>query len=157
MASLPKIDSPTRQLIPFAPTVLCPLRHHPIAELDGSGAVISRFIYASKANVPDYMIKGGSTYRIISDHLGSPRVVVNATHGTIAQRIDYDVWGNITQDTHPGFQPSRVHFTHHYYKKHGVQLSIQRITQLFVIFVLKVLTKYFMNLREGHEACRFYR
>ena len=51
------------------------------------------------------MIKGGSTYRIISDHLGSPRLVVNATHGTIAQRIDYDVWGNITQDTHPGFQP----------------------------------------------------
>ena len=45
---------------------------NPIAELDGSGAVISRFIYASKANVPDYMIKGGSTYRIISDHLGSP-------------------------------------------------------------------------------------
>jgi len=78
---------------------------NPIAELDGSGAVISRFIYASKANVPDYMIKGGSTYRIISDHLGSPRLVVNATHGTIAQRIDYDVWGNITQDSNPGFQP----------------------------------------------------
>jgi len=78
---------------------------NPIAELGGSGAVISRFIYASKANVPDYMIKGGSTYRIISDHLGSPRLVVNAANGTIAQRIDYDVWGNITSPTTatPGF------------------------------------------------------
>ncbi|MCK0536734.1 RHS repeat-associated core domain-containing protein [Alcanivorax quisquiliarum] len=25
--------------------------------------------------------------------------------GQVAQRLDYDVWGNITQDTNPGFQP----------------------------------------------------
>src|SRR5438093_11822915 len=30
---------------------------NPVAELDGTGAVISRFVYGSKANVPDYMIK----------------------------------------------------------------------------------------------------
>lgn len=51
------------------------------------------------------MIKGGITYRIISNHLGSPRLVVNIADGTIVQRIDYDVWGNITLDTNPGFQP----------------------------------------------------
>ena len=37
----------------------------PVAELDGTGAVISRFVYATHINVPDYMIKGGATYRVI--------------------------------------------------------------------------------------------
>ena len=50
---------------------------NPIAELDGAGQVIARFVYADKANVPAYMEKGGNTYRIISDHLGSPRLVVD--------------------------------------------------------------------------------
>ena len=78
---------------------------NPIAELDGSGNVVSRFIYGTRSNVPDYMIKGGVTYRIISDHLGSPRLVVNASDGSIVQRLDYDEFGNITKDTNPGFQP----------------------------------------------------
>lgn len=77
----------------------------PIAELDGSGAIVSRFVYASRANVPDYMIKGGVTYRIIADQLGSPRLVVNSATGAVAQRMDYDSFGNVTQDTAPGFQP----------------------------------------------------
>jgi RHS repeat-associated protein len=74
------------------------------AELDGSNNVVSRFVYADKGNVPSYMIKGGTTYRIISDHLGSPRLVVDTATGTIAQRIDYDSFGNIISDTNPGFQ-----------------------------------------------------
>jgi RHS repeat-associated protein len=78
---------------------------NPVAELDGTGAVIARFVYGSKSNVPDYMVKGGNTYRIISDHLGSPRLVVNIADGSIAQRMDYDVWGNVTNDTNPAFQP----------------------------------------------------
>lgn len=51
------------------------------------------------------MVKGGTTYRIISDHLGSPRLVVDASTGAVAQRMDYDAWGNVTRDTNPGFQP----------------------------------------------------
>ncbi|MCP4491059.1 MAG: hypothetical protein GY820_27650 [Gammaproteobacteria bacterium] len=78
---------------------------NPIAELDGSNQIVSRFIYGSKVNVPDYMVKGADTYRIISDHLGSPRLVVDTATGTVAQRIDYDTWGNVTNDTNPGFQP----------------------------------------------------
>ena len=78
---------------------------NPIAELDGSNNIVSRFVYGSKTNMPGYMVKGGNTYRIISDHLGSPRLVVNTQDGTIAQRMDYDTWGNITSDTNPGFQP----------------------------------------------------
>ena len=77
----------------------------PIAELDGSNNLVSRFVYATRANVPAYMIKGGVTYRIIADHLGSPRLVVNAATGQIVQRIDYDAFGNVVSDTNPGFQP----------------------------------------------------
>ena len=77
----------------------------PVAELDGAGNVVARFVYGSKGHVPDYMIKGGVTYRIISDHLGSVRLVVDSTTGAVSQRIDYDEFGNITQDTNPGFQP----------------------------------------------------
>jgi len=76
-----------------------------VAELDGTGAVVSRFVYGTKANVPDYMIKGGVTYRVVSDHLGSVRLVINSATGAIAQRLDYDAFGDILQDTNPGFQP----------------------------------------------------
>ncbi|MCC6965825.1 MAG: hypothetical protein IT391_06020, partial [Nitrospira sp.] len=78
---------------------------NPVAELDGAGAVVSRFVYGTKANVPDYMIKAGVTYRIVSDHLGSPRLVINTADGSVAQRIDYDEFGNVTNDTASGFQP----------------------------------------------------
>ncbi|WP_114325998.1 RHS repeat-associated core domain-containing protein [Candidatus Colwellia aromaticivorans] len=77
---------------------------NPIAELDKDNNVVSRFIYGSKAFVPDYMVKDGKTYRVISDYLGSPRLIINTSDGTIAQRLDYDVWGNIILDTNPGFQ-----------------------------------------------------
>lgn len=76
-----------------------------VAELNGAGTLVSRFVYGSKSNVPDYMIKSGTTYRIISDHLGSPRVVLNASTGVVMQRLDYDEFGRITLDTNPGFQP----------------------------------------------------
>src|SRR5436309_3135070 len=51
------------------------------------------------------MAQGTTTYRILSDHLGSVRLVVNTSTGTVAQRIDYDEFGNITSDTSPDFQP----------------------------------------------------
>jgi len=76
-----------------------------VAELDGVGAVISRFVYGSKGNVPEYMVRGGVRYRIVSDHLGSPRVVLNADTGEVAQRMDFDAFGAVRQDTNPGFQP----------------------------------------------------
>jgi len=78
---------------------------NPVAEINGTGAVVSRFVYGTKANVPDYLIKGGVTYRIISDHLGSPRLIVNTSDGSIAQRMDFDEFGNVLLDTSPGFQP----------------------------------------------------
>jgi len=76
----------------------------PVAELDGAGNLVARFVYASRANTPDYMVKGGVTYRIISDHLGSSRLVINTSTGAIAQQLDYDEFGNLLADTNPGFQ-----------------------------------------------------
>ncbi len=75
------------------------------AELDGNGKVVSQFIYGTRYNVPDYMISGGVKYRIIADHLGSPRLVVDVQTGAIAQRLDYDEFGNVLSDTKPGMQP----------------------------------------------------
>ncbi|RLB99370.1 MAG: hypothetical protein DRH90_20690, partial [Deltaproteobacteria bacterium] len=82
-------------------------RNHlnPIAELDSGNNVVSRFIYASRLTVPDYMEKGANRYRIISDHLGSVRLVVDVDTGGVIQQIDYDEFGHITSDTNPGFQP----------------------------------------------------
>jgi len=77
----------------------------PVAELDPSGAVVSRFVYGARSSVPDYVIKNGTAYRIISDHLGSVRLVVDTATGQVAQRLDYDEWGNVTQNTNPDFQP----------------------------------------------------
>ncbi len=67
-----------------------------MAELDGANNVVSVFVYGTRANVPDYMLRGGNSYRIVSDQLGSVRLVVEASTGTIAQRIDYDEFGNAT-------------------------------------------------------------
>jgi RHS repeat-associated protein len=77
----------------------------PIAELDAQNNVISRFVYATGIKVPAYMIKAGVTYRIITDHLGSPRLVIDAATGTVIQRLDFDEFGNVVLDTNPGFQP----------------------------------------------------
>lgn len=78
---------------------------HLVAQLDINNQVLSQFVYGSRSGAPDYMISGGVTYRIFSDHLGSPRLVVNSTTGAIAQRMDYDEFGTVTNDTNPGFQP----------------------------------------------------
>jgi RHS repeat-associated protein len=67
--------------------------------------VVSRFIYGTRTNVPAYLLKNGVAYRIVTDHLGSVRLVVNTTSGQVAQRLDYDEFGQVTLNTNPGFQP----------------------------------------------------
>jgi len=63
---------------------------NPVAELDGNGNLISRFVYGDKGHVPAYIVKGDSTYRFITDHLGSVRLVINVASGHVAQYITYD-------------------------------------------------------------------
>jgi RHS repeat-associated protein len=73
--------------------------------LDATGKLMKRFIYGTKSNVPDFMIKGGVNYRIISDQVGSVRLVMNANTGKVEQRMDYDEFGILSKDTNPNFQP----------------------------------------------------
>ncbi len=76
-----------------------------VAEVDAAGTVVSRFVYGTRANVPDYLVRGGETFRIIANHVGSPELVVNIATGVVVQRIEYDEFGSVLSDTNPGFQP----------------------------------------------------
>ena len=77
----------------------------PIARLKADGTLEALYYYADKPNVPEAMDKDGKTYRIVSDHLGSVRLVIDTDTGEIAQRMDYDPWGKVLYDSNPGFQP----------------------------------------------------
>ncbi|HEY8470587.1 MAG TPA: RHS repeat domain-containing protein [Longimicrobiales bacterium] len=74
-------------------------RINPVAELDSTGAVVARFVYGSRLNVPDYMVKGGATYRIVADQVGSVRLVVDASTGEVVQRIDYGSSGEFSVES----------------------------------------------------------
>ncbi|MBU0609930.1 MAG: RHS repeat-associated core domain-containing protein, partial [Armatimonadetes bacterium] len=78
----------------------------PIAELGPDGSTVQGvFVYGSRTNVPDYLLKGADTYRFVTDQVGSVRLVVDVATGTVVQRIDYDAWGVVLSDSAPGFQP----------------------------------------------------
>ena len=76
----------------------------PVAWLNGDGSLRAVFVYGEDANVPEYMVSGGNSYRLIRDQVGSVKLVVDSS-GTVAQRIDYDEFGNVLADSAPGFQP----------------------------------------------------
>src|SRR5262245_25218250 len=71
---------------------------------DGAGALKAQFTFGTRLQVPELMIKAGASYRFITDQIGSVRMVLDAT-GSILERIDYDEFGNVENDTAPGFQP----------------------------------------------------
>ncbi len=76
-----------------------------VAQLNASGTVVARFVFGTKSNAPDYYTTSSGTFRILSDHLGSPRLVVNSANGGVVEQIDYDEFGNVTTDTSPGLTP----------------------------------------------------
>lgn len=76
-----------------------------VAEISDTGTIIKEFVHAFGSTTPAYMIYSGNRYRIITDHLGSPRLVVKSTDGTVAQRIDYNENGRVLRDTNSCFQP----------------------------------------------------
>jgi RHS repeat-associated protein len=77
----------------------------PVAELDGAGNVVARFVYAGGVNVPALMVTPTATYRLVTDHLGSVRRVVDVATGAVVQELEYDAWGRVLLDTSPGLQP----------------------------------------------------
>jgi RHS repeat-associated protein len=78
---------------------------NPVAELDSLGSIVAHFVLGERINVPDFTVKSGVAYRIITDHLGSVRLVVEASTGQVVQSIRYDSFGQVIQNTNPAFQP----------------------------------------------------
>jgi RHS repeat-associated protein len=72
-----------------------------LAVYDGNNNLAMRFEYAD-ARVPVAMTKGGTTYYLTYDQVGSLRIVAD-TSGNIVKRIDYDSFGTIINDTNHGF------------------------------------------------------
>jgi RHS repeat-associated protein len=58
-----------------------------------------RFEYADR-RIPYAVNKGGVTYYLTYDQVGSLRIVANAS-GDVIKRIDYDSFGNVAADTNP--------------------------------------------------------
>lgn len=75
------------------------------AQVNNSGQILKTYMYATSPYVADYMTVSGVTYRLIKDHLGSPRLVVNVSDGTVIQRMDYNDLGEAVTDTNGGYQP----------------------------------------------------
>ncbi len=81
-----------------------------VGVLDADGRLMQRFVYATRGHVPDAMVlldPDGTRhwYRLETDPLGSIRLVVDTETGQVVQRLEYDLWGRVLEDTSPGFQP----------------------------------------------------
>ena len=81
---------------------------NPLAELDDHGDLTKVFVYASQPHVPDLVVTPTDTYRVITDQIGSVRYVLNTRRGIVAQRFEYDPFGNIIDaEGDPTLQPFR--------------------------------------------------
>ena len=74
------------------------------AETDAAGNIRSRFGYDDRRHLA-LVERGRVTYRVLTDAIGSPRLIIDARTGAITEAITYDAWGNVTGDTSPGFIP----------------------------------------------------
>jgi RHS repeat-associated protein len=71
----------------------------PSALLDPQGNIIYRFVYATGRATPEAAIDAsGVSYALITDQVGSLRLVVRASDGAIVQRMRHDPWGRIEED-----------------------------------------------------------
>ena len=59
----------------------------PLAQLSMAGAVQAQYVYLTGRHAPDLMVKSGVVYALVTDDLGSVRMVVNVDTGVGAQRI----------------------------------------------------------------------
>lgn len=76
----------------------------PVAELNENDRIVNTFVYAD-GFTPILMRKGSVDYYVISDIRGSVRMVVKSSTGELRQKIQYDSFGNILEDTNPGYTP----------------------------------------------------
>jgi RHS repeat-associated protein len=87
---------------------------HPIARLDDQRRVTQFYLYGDGDHSPTAMIaynypSEGSVERTlfgyVTDPRGSVRLVVQLDDGEVVQRLDYGPFGELLNDTNPGFQP----------------------------------------------------
>jgi RHS repeat-associated protein len=62
------------------------------AELDSSGSLASGYVSANSETVA-YVFAAAGLYRVISDPLGSPRILLDSRTGAIIQRLDFQEFG----------------------------------------------------------------
>lgn len=73
-----------------------------LAVYDGQDNLLQRFEYAG-TRTPTRMRQGGQTYYIVSDNLGTPKAVTDAS-GNVVKALEYDSFGNVVADSNPGFR-----------------------------------------------------
>ncbi|WP_049722417.1 RHS repeat domain-containing protein [Gilvimarinus polysaccharolyticus] len=72
-----------------------------LATYDGQGNLKQRFEH-TLGHTPTSFTQGGQRYFIQTDHLGSPRVITNAS-GAVVKSIRYDSYGVVIEDSNPTF------------------------------------------------------
>jgi RHS repeat-associated protein len=70
-----------------------------LATYDGNGNLKQRFNYAL-GHAPTSYTENGTTYYLLTDQLGSPRVITDSA-GQVVKAIEYDAYGNVTADSNP--------------------------------------------------------
>jgi RHS repeat-associated protein len=71
----------------------------PAAEYDDQGSLRWQFVYATDRHVPDVAINGaGEKYRLVTDQIGSLRLVIRGSDGVVVQRMRHDAWGRVEED-----------------------------------------------------------
>ena len=72
---------------------------NPIAKVDKTGNMIEKYIYGLKSYIPEYLIKEGKKYKIVSNHLGSPVMVIDFDESIVVKEFKYDSFGNIISES----------------------------------------------------------
>jgi RHS repeat-associated protein len=75
-----------------------------VAETDSAGSIVSRFGYDDSGHLA-LIVRDSVFYRVVTDAIGSPLLVIDSRSGVIADAVTYDTWGNVQRETTPGFIP----------------------------------------------------
>lgn len=83
---------------------------HVWADIDGSGDVTARYLYADAVDevLARYQTGNGVAW-YLTDHLGSVRDIADAD-GDVVDHLDYDSFGNVVAETSPAYG-DRIKFT----------------------------------------------
>ena len=77
----------------------------PAAELSSTGSVRQRYAYAM-GTTPSVVTESSRTLKVVTDHLGSPRAIVNTTTGEVVDTAKFDEYGRTIEPTSSGSMPN---------------------------------------------------